>query len=140
MVAGKRSRSKISKARGKRESKFKSGEVKITVDYGYDIHSLVISGKTWDRIWKGTNVSVRGQGFHWDGEPDQDRWTFNRSVRGAVKVGTDGGGQIYEGNFLDGNVWVDVEGVEVNLHALFPPSEAEVNLDEQLGPELALDK
>lgn len=85
------------------------------MDYGYDIHAIVISGRTWNRIRKGAPVTLRGQGFHWEGTPDQDRWEFNGTSLGSVHVFTDGGGDIYWGDLLDGNVWVDVNGVELHF-------------------------
>ena len=35
---------------------------KITVNYGYDIHSVTVSRKVMDQINSGEAVSVRGQG------------------------------------------------------------------------------
>jgi hypothetical protein len=48
---------------------------------------------------------VKGQGFHWDGEPDQDYWQFNKNRSGkaepkALYVYTEGCGEIYFGNIL----------------------------------------
>jgi len=91
-----------------------SGTVTVTVDYGYDIHSIKISGRTYRRIQGGKALTIKGQGFHWDATPDQDFWQFNTAKAddpdaGAIYVYTLGGGEIFIGNFQDGRVWVKAE-------------------------------
>lgn len=44
-------------------TKHKAGTVKVTINYGYDIHSIVMSPRLWDRIVKGEAVTMKGQGF-----------------------------------------------------------------------------
>lgn len=127
MSERKRSRLPSGKGSRNRGAKFTSGEVKITVDYGYDIHSLLISGRTWNRIRRGIAIEVRGQGFFCEGQREEDSWYFHRSSRESVEISTDSGRDIYLGGLRDGNVWVDVDGQSVNL-------------DEQLGAEAALDE
>ncbi len=89
----------------KLQRKFKSGAVTITVDYGYDIHSIRFSRRTYDRIKAGKPVTIKGQGFHWEGEFDQDEWCFNVDGPKAVTVTTYGGGTVFDGTLDD--IWVD---------------------------------
>ena len=85
---------------------YKTGTVIVTVDYGYDIHSISFSGRTWMRIQNGERLTLKGQGFHWDGRPDQDRWSFNARYPGSVDVYTDDGGDIFAGSLEDHEVRV----------------------------------
>ena len=91
---------------------YKTGTVKITVDYGYDIHSIEFSGRTYNRIASGKEVTIRGQGFYWDESLEQDYWQFNVSKQGvneqgALYVYTADGGEVFIGNLNDGEVVVD---------------------------------
>lgn len=93
------------------EKGYKSGIVRVTVSYGYDIHSIYFSGRTYARIKAGKPISLKGQGFRWDDVPDQDYWHFNKSSADSIYVNTDGGGDIFKGTFGDGDVWVETEDV-----------------------------
>jgi len=98
----------------KKGSRYKSGSVTITVDYGYDIHSITFSGRTYRRVCSGKPITVRGQGFHWDGDPDQDYWQFNVNKCGeqdpkALYVYTAGGGEIFIGHLNDGEVSISLK-------------------------------
>lgn len=86
----------------------KKGEtVTITVSYGYDIHAVQMSKRTYERIKKGISTSKKGDGFYWDGEPDQDWWDFNGGEGGLLKVTTERGGDIYSGHLTDAEVRVE---------------------------------
>ena len=92
--------------------RYKTGAVTICVDYGYDIHEIIFSGRTYSSIKSGSEISIKGQGFGWDGEPDQDIWLFNSGASGAVHVYTEGGGDIFTGNLEDEEVMVSYEPPE----------------------------
>jgi hypothetical protein len=92
------------------KKRYKTGTVTITVDYGYDIHSLRLSKRTHDRIVSGKSAEIHGQGFHWEGEADKDIWFFNRDAPGQLYVTTDSGGDIFEGTLKDAHV--DIEAPE----------------------------
>ena len=79
------------------------------VDYGYDIHELRLSGRTYSRITAGKAITKKGQGFSWDGRPDQDYWDFNLDSPGSLHVHTADRGEIYEGNMDDDEVSVWIE-------------------------------
>lgn len=88
---------------------YKSGTVKICVDYGYDLHDIVMSKHTYDRICSGKQVSMRGQGFCTCEGCEPDFWSFNTSEPGSLYIRTDEGRDVYIGNMDDGNFWVEVE-------------------------------
>jgi hypothetical protein len=89
--------------------KYKTGSVTITVDYGYDIHSVTFSRQNYDRIAAGKKVAIKGQGFYLDGLRVQDFWVFNRDEPGSLYVGYEDAGEIYIGNIDDGEVSIDPE-------------------------------
>jgi len=89
------------------QSKPKSGLMRITVDYGYDIHSIQMSGLTLRRIQAGKPVQKMGQGFPVEGEFEQDWWSFNAGGPGTISVYTEEGRDIFTGALSDGEVWID---------------------------------
>jgi hypothetical protein len=93
----------------KKESVYKTGSVTITVHYGYDAHSITFSGRTYDRVRSGKPTTIKGQGFYWDEDRDQDFWYFNTIEPGSIGVFTEGGGEIYSGRLDDGGVEVGRE-------------------------------
>lgn len=72
-------------------------EFKITVNYGYDIHSVTVSAKVMDQINAGEAVSVHGQGFYIEGEKELDNWSFHCTAPGSLEVECDNGHQVYIG-------------------------------------------
>lgn len=92
---------------------YKTGTVSLSVDYGYDVHSIEFSGRTFRRIRAGKPVTIQGEGFSWEGEHDQDYWQFNRDrsgeeAPGSLYIHTRGGGEVYIGRLDDPEVVVDV--------------------------------
>jgi len=70
-----------------KEKEYKTGCIKITVSYGYDIHSIKFSKRTYDRILTGEYVKIKGPKFVCegvDGKFPQDYWVFNREGPGSV--------------------------------------------------------
>lgn len=64
-------------------TKHQNGRVRLTVNYGYDIHSVEVPASTWLQIQGGEAVTVQGQGFFIEGVESQDVWTFNSPEAGA---------------------------------------------------------
>ena len=95
-------------------SKYKSGEVTITVDFGYDIHSLTISHRTYMRILKGVSLTLKGQGFYCEGEREQDYWAFNETDPGSLWVYTEEGRDIINDELSAS--WVYDQGVTSIAH------------------------
>jgi hypothetical protein len=65
-------------------TKHQNGRVRLTVNYGYDIHSIEVPASTWLQIQGGESMTVRGQGFFVEGEFSQDEWAFNVRGRGLL--------------------------------------------------------
>lgn len=78
--------------------------VRITVDYGYDIHWIEMFLDTWERIKSGESVDIEGQGFFCEGEIEQDLWEINSSGQGSLYISTDALRDVYSGNIDDGEV------------------------------------
>ena len=80
--------------------------VRVTVDYGYDVHSVSISESAFAKIQMGQFVVVEGQGFPVEGVMERDLWTFNYCGVGAVHVMTDEGREVFDGDLGDTEVAV----------------------------------
>ena len=76
----------------------------ITVDYGYDIHSITVDRKVMDKIKSGEAITVRGQGFYIEGDKERDDWSFNCTAPGSLEVECDNGHQVYIGTLSDANI------------------------------------
>jgi hypothetical protein len=75
-----------------------SPQVQITISYGYDIHSLVLSKTDFEKISAGETMDVIGQGFSIEGEITQDIWAFkNRRLHITCENGFD----IFQGTVDD---------------------------------------
>ena len=75
-----------------------SPQVEITISYGYDIHSLVLSKTDFEKIRAGETVDIIGQGFSIEGEIAQDIWAFkNRRLHITCENGFD----VFEGTVDD---------------------------------------
>lgn len=81
----------------------------MTVDFGYDQHSLLIAKRTFARIQAGIPVTIRGQGFMVEGVLEEDLWAFNYVAVGAVQVSTNTGREVFEGRL--GEAEVVIRGV-----------------------------
>ena len=67
----------------------------ITVDYGYDVHSIEIDGELYQSFLKGEDIGVDGQGFVYDEEGwQQDHWFFD-GKSGEVTFTLDNGAEFF---------------------------------------------
>jgi hypothetical protein len=72
----------------------------ITVDYGYDVHSIVVGHDTFGKIRSGQAVSIDGQGFLYEAEGLLiDHWSFDLAAS-AVRFTLDNGAE-FEGRTVD---------------------------------------
>jgi hypothetical protein len=76
----------------------------VTVNYGFDLHSISITEAVFAQIQAGLPVIVEGQGFPVEGVMELDQWAFNYGAVGAVHVTTDTGRDVFEGNLGDAEV------------------------------------
>ena len=72
--------------------------VTISVEWGYEMHSLTMNYDQWASIQAGEEKYIGGEGFHYEGEFFYDGWTFNTPTAGNLLVTYDDGGVGYEGS------------------------------------------
>ncbi|WP_426611836.1 hypothetical protein [Bradyrhizobium sp. McL0616] len=76
--------------------------VRVTIDYGYDIHSIEISDVTYAAIKSGQKVTLEGQGFVHEEEGEVlDHWVFNDTL-GDIYFWLDSGAE-----FRAENSWIE---------------------------------
>ncbi len=95
--------------------KLERNMVRVVVDYGYDLHSIIVAETTFAQIRMGKPVTLQGQGFPVEGVMELDSWAFNFGTVGAVHVMTDTGREVFEGNLGDAEVGVRDEKGGFNL-------------------------
>ena len=81
----------------------------ITVEWGYDSHSITLTPRNWAAIKAGRAHSQRGAGYHYEGEFFWDYWSFAGGLDGELEVGYGSdGGQGFVG---------DLPGATIEEHA-----------------------
>jgi hypothetical protein len=77
----------------------------ISVEWGYEMHSITLTARNWRRIISGKPLGIRGKGYHCDGEFFWDRWGFGGGIDGELHVsyGNDGGDG-FIGNLKDAQI------------------------------------
>ncbi len=83
--------------------------IQVTVDFGFDLHSIGIPEAVFAQIQAGHPMVVQGQGFPVEGVLEQDLWAFNQGTAGAVHVSTDEGHDMFEGNPGDPEVAIGAD-------------------------------
>jgi len=85
----------------------KKSRVKVTVEWGYESHTLEVPIARWRKIKKLNEDTIRGKGYRYEGVFYWDYWTFNKggAMKLVVEYGGDGGVG-YEGRFDQ----ADIEG------------------------------
>lgn len=76
----------------------KSPITRITISYGYDIHSLVLSTSDFEKIKGGSSINVVGQGFSIEGDVSQDIWSF---INKQISVTCENGFDVFQGTLAD---------------------------------------
>jgi len=64
----------------------------ITVEWGYESHSITLTARNWAAVKAGKPHRQRGKGYHCEGQFFWDYWSFEGGMSGALEVGygTDG--------------------------------------------------
>ena len=78
--------------------------VTLTVNYGYDTHSIDISTDVFLKIQSGTNIELQGKGFSIEGDLTQDFWNFSDR---SIHVFCENGFEIFNGSLDDAEVYVN---------------------------------
>jgi hypothetical protein len=73
-------------------------KVKLTIDYGYDIHSIIVPFTVLEQIAAGKKTIITGQGFPVEGELENDEWAFNTLEANDVHITTDSTREILSGD------------------------------------------
>jgi hypothetical protein len=77
----------------------------ITVDWGYENHSITLTPRNWAAIKAGRPHSQRGKGYYYEGEFFWDYWRFAGGLDGELEVNYGGdGGQGYDGLLSDASI------------------------------------
>ena len=58
----------------------------ITVEWGYEAHSMTLKPEDWSKVQAGEPLEVTGDGYHYEGEFFTDYWEFNLTGKGSLKV------------------------------------------------------
>jgi hypothetical protein len=73
-------------------------KVKLTVDYGYDIHSIIVPFTVVEQIAAGKRTTITGQGFPIEGGLENDEWAFNTLEANDLYITTDSTREIFSGD------------------------------------------
>ena len=81
------------------------GGAALWFESGYELHSITLSRRNWQKVKSGENLKIRGKGFHSDGEFFWDYWRFERGFEGElfVSFGSDEG-ELFRGSLSDVNI------------------------------------
>jgi hypothetical protein len=66
--------------------------VEISVQWGYEIHSIVLSPGDWEVVKNGGPLNISGEGYWYEAEFFEDYWMFGGGPDGSLQVsyGDDG--------------------------------------------------
>jgi hypothetical protein len=77
----------------------------ITVNWGYENHSITLTPRNWAAIRAGRSHSQRGAGYQYEAEFFWDYWSFAGGLDGELEVGYgDDGGQGFVGRLSDAKI------------------------------------
>jgi len=70
----------------------KLGGAVVSVEWGYDLHEIVVSPRNWSRIKRGDKLRLRSRGYSECGA-QWEYWSFEGGLEGRllVEYGEDGG-------------------------------------------------
>ncbi len=77
----------------------------ITVEWGYESHSIQLSPRDWSKVKGGDGLGIEGAGYFYEGEFFQDYWDFDGGLDGRLEVSYgDDGGCGFDGHLSDAAV------------------------------------
>ena len=70
----------------------KGCSAKISVEWGYDIHTITLTPRNWSKVKRGNRLRIRAPGFSEEGF-QWEYWSFSGGVQGdlIVEYGSNGG-------------------------------------------------
>jgi len=77
----------------------------ITVDWGYESHSITLTARNWSLVKSGKPLEIRGKGYDYEEQFFWDYWYFGGGLEGSLDVSYgDDGGQGFIGKLSDAEV------------------------------------
>ena len=77
----------------------------ISVEWGYEEHSITLIPRNWNKVRKGKSLSIRGSGYYYEGEFFWDYWYFGGGMDGDLVVSYgEGGGTGFVGRLRDADI------------------------------------
>jgi len=71
----------------------------ITVEWGYEPHSITLTPRNWAKVKSGKPLRIRGKGYYYENEFFWDYWDFGGGLDGTLEVGYgESGGQGFTEN------------------------------------------
>jgi hypothetical protein len=58
----------------------------ISVEWGYEMHSITLTARNWNRIKAGRPLEIRGKGYGYEGQFFWDHWFFGGGLEGPLTV------------------------------------------------------
>jgi hypothetical protein len=74
--------------KGKKTGRRKKGTLgaTVSVELGYELHSITLTAINWSRVKSGRPLRIRGKGFYYEGEFFWDYWNFGGGLDGELLV------------------------------------------------------
>ena len=89
-----------------RGMKARRPRISVAVEWGYDVHDLLMALDTFRRVLKGKPM-MRVRHYWHEGERYRGEWSFNKTRPWELEVGHDDGGVAYVGSLADATVRLD---------------------------------
>jgi hypothetical protein len=78
----------------------KSGGARVAVEWGYDIHDVILTPRNWSRVKRGGSLKIRSRG-HSEDAFQWEYWNFGGGLDGNLVVEYSGGGTGFIGQLSD---------------------------------------
>lgn len=77
----------------------------ITVEWGYELHSITLTARNWARVKAGKPLTIRGKGYSYEGQFFWDYWYFDGGMDGSLRVTYgDEGGEGFSGKLSEADI------------------------------------
>lgn len=90
------------------DNKIKPSRATISVEWGYENHSITLTAKNWAKIKAGKPHGQRGEGYSYESTFFWDHWSFGGGMDGDLKVSykstKEGWGDGFDGSLKDADI------------------------------------
>jgi hypothetical protein len=77
----------------------------ISVEWGYEQHSITLTPRNWAKVKSGKELFIRGKGYRYEVEFFWDYWHFAGGMEGKLEVWYgDDGGLGFDGQLRDADI------------------------------------